>query len=210
MENAMFKRLPAPDWLDDIPTFNALTDLFDRYVQLTQEATGHLPRLAFDPDWRSPCQCNAPETPVTATELPLVCDWLPCLRPVLSPLAKGLGKAFEIPIHPALTSYYGSYWSEGLVVDSPWGELQLIQLWNEEDEAMLAQNLIGHLMVQRKKRLAPTFFIGCGENDIMVSLDNQSGHIVLERPGKAPVRQLAPSLADFLLAVTPTTRAYAA
>lgn len=194
---------PAPHWITDEQTFQAISRLLDTFVACSLKQTGSLPAIPYDETWLSPCLKLPVDSKPTGEAV-----WQPCLRCASSPIPEGLQKAFDIEIHAAFTAYFSSYWSEGIVVDSPWGQLHLIQLWNEQDEQMLGENLIGHLMMQKKKRLSPTLFFACGLAESVICIDNSSGKIVMELPGKAPHKVLANSMPEFLQQLQPTLIRY--
>ena len=58
--------------------------------------------------------------------------------------------------------------------------------------------------MQRRLRLAATFFLAATRQDShLISLDNQSGAVLLERVGRAENQVLAPDLATFLARLEP-------
>jgi len=69
----------------------------------------------------------------------------------------------------------------------------------------LRGNLIGHALMKRKKRQPLTLFFATTEPDgnYFLSIQNDDGSVWLEQPGKKPLRQLAPSLAEFIAGLTP-------
>ena len=70
----------------------------------------------------------------------------------------------------------------------------------------LQENLIGHIMMKRRlKQPATLFFALTDDDDYLISLDNSTGEVLLERVGKRAEQVLAPSMADFLSALTPRT-----
>ena len=111
----------------------------------------------------------------------------------------GLARALEAPVHPDFQVYYGSYWRRSFEVQAPDGRLTLLQVWNQADFERLIGNLLGHALAKQKAREPLSLFFACAdEDDLFLSLENQSGRILLERPGRAPLRELAPDLAAFL------------
>jgi len=80
----------------------------------------------------------------------------------------------------------------------------LIQIWSEDDFERLQANLIGHALAKSRAGLDLTAFIACtDEGELMLSVDNASGAVVLENPGEAPVRTVADSLAGFIDTLEP-------
>ncbi len=88
--------------------------------------------------------------------------------------------------------------------DSKWGEGELLQVWNQQDFESLQQNVIGHLMMKKKLKQAPTWFVGVlGDGEQMITVDNEDGSVWIEIPGDRPKDKLADSLAEFIDALTP-------
>ena len=80
----------------------------------------------------------------------------------------------------------------------------LLQTWSPDDFQRVQENLIGHLVTQKRLKLSPTLFIATLESDTEVlSLCNLSGEVVKETLGRQQRVVLAPSLADFLSRIEP-------
>ncbi|MFM8355817.1 MAG: SecY-interacting protein Syd [Gammaproteobacteria bacterium] len=157
----------------------------------------------YDPEWPSLCAAGPEHTDSSgATWLP----WRPVRRPTARlPALDGLERALETPLHADIRAYYERWWSGPLEVRSPSLRLQLILLWNEEDADRLVENLIGHALDQRRRRVPFSAFLATTEpaGEEMVSIDNTTGEVVLELPGGRQRRTLARSLASFLPAFMP-------
>ena len=86
----------------------------------------------------------------------------------------------------------------------PGGNLQLLLPWNQDDMVRLQQNLVGHVLMKRRLDQPETlFFAVTDEEDFILSVDNQSGEVVLEQVGLLPQEVLAPDLASFLASLEP-------
>lgn len=169
------------------------------------EDSGAALETDHDPDWPSPCERGQPfedadGNPRTA--------WQPVSRWAAGAGAPndfaGLAHALEVPIHEDFQSYFSSFWSAGLELQANDGHVSLLQLWNPDDRDRLIENLIGHVLGQRRARAPLTLFFACTEpdSDLILSLHNDSGAILLERPGQKPLRTVAPDLASFLQALS--------
>jgi len=187
----------------------ALNALFTRYLNGIKMDTGTLPTVDFDPPWPSPCIQEEPDQPEqsanAAQESPQF--WRPVERHH-NLLFSGLEQALEFTFKPEITAFYGSYWSNGLCVKHDRLDFNLIQIWNEEDEERLKENLLGHAFAKLKARLPMTYFIGCNDGNDAISLDHDSGQVVLEKPGKRAHRILSENLETFLLDLHPTSDPY--
>lgn len=158
----------------------------------------------FDPEWRSPCEVGEPYMDDSGIQR---IRWEPLAR--RSELASAdfapLERALECPIHQDVKDYYGAFWSGGLEAEAPDGHVSLILLWNEADLSRLIENLIGHALAKQRAKSPFTVFFACTEEDseLFLSIDNQSGAVLLERPGYKPLREVAPSLPRFLEELVP-------
>ncbi|WP_020408226.1 SecY-interacting protein Syd [Hahella ganghwensis] len=115
----------------------------------------------------------------------------------------GLEQGLEASIHPDLKAYFGSFWSDGIDCRSPAGEIHLLQIWNEADLDILRQNLLGHAFMKMKKHQPLTLFFGVGQGEEVLVIDNATGEVFAEIPGRRPHRRLAESLATFIRECTP-------
>jgi SecY interacting protein Syd len=180
---------------------SAVTAALDRFVNRYLQRFARLEQ-PFDPEWRSPCEIGDP-FPATGGEQRIA--WQPVQRPAGTDDFVGLERALEVPIHPDIKAYYGRYWSGGLEATTADGHVSLLLLWNEQDAERLIENLIGHALAKRRARSPFSVFIACTEpdSDLFLSIENDSGRVVLEVPGAKPKRVVAPSLAEFLDTLTP-------
>ena len=158
----------------------------------------------FDPEWRSPCEKGQPfvdQEGVTRIR------WSPKKRSAENQ-ENGLTrfeKAIETNIHPDIKEYYGSYWSAGLEANAIQGPVSLILLWNEDDIDRLIENLIGHT-IERQRLGAPlTTFFACTDkkSELILSVENKSGNVMLEKPGDKKTETIASSLEAFLSTLKP-------
>lgn len=174
---------------------HTLTRFIEDTLALTENRELAAP---FDSEWRSSCELHQ-DTEFTY--------WRPA--PQETPVSfDGLENALEYEIHPDIKSYYGSYWSGTLEADSEEGRVSLIQLWNQEDFDRLIANLIGHALAkQRLKQPMTVFFANTDpDSELFLSIDNTSGAILLEEPGRPPMRQVESDISTFIGRLTPKIR----
>ncbi|MGB0664146.1 MAG: SecY-interacting protein Syd [Pontibacterium sp.] len=157
----------------------------------------------YSSDWPSPCVISHSEQK---------CQWQPVYQLEQGSYAKAmftrLEEALGFTVHPDLVAFYSLFWSHQVETQLPESlaehlndnGLCLLLPWSEQDLEALRQNYIGHYLQQKKRKLAPTFFFACPLNDEkhMISLNNQTGEVVLERPGYKPSTKLADNLGLFL------------
>jgi len=117
-----------------------------------------------------------------------------------------LEQALELELHPDIAVLYGGHFGPDLPLWWHSLPLTLIQCEDEHDLCRLQQNLIGHVLMQRRLKLADTLFIASVPHDnFVISLVNQTGEIVLEQLGRGPIKRLARDLGTFLDEVGPRT-----
>ena len=181
---------------------DALKGVHNRLLALYAATAPHFPVARFETDWDSPC-IQKHLTP----QSPEYVHWQPMPWGLDSAFAN-LESALQIQFHDDIKTFYTAFWSDGIWGDFKSNEVSIIQVWNEHDFEMLQENMLGHLFAQMKKRLDYTFFIGCTLDDQIISLDNTTGQVLLEYPGKKPHRQLSDSLAQWLSDFTPSAKPY--
>lgn len=182
--------------------FLALDALFTRYINLHQMENQRLPSVSFDPPWPSLC------TEIEGNEDgDTVLFWRPIERKA-SGLFENLESALELRFHPDVEAFYGAFWANGLSVVVGDLHFDLIQIWNQEDEEKLKQNLLGHAFAKRKNRLPMSWFIGATAGNDVICVDQESGQVVLEKPGYKAHEVLAENLESFLITLNPTIDDY--
>ena len=185
-----------------------VTDALTKFMDHTLKAYPDL-QAPFDPDWRSPCEIGEP----FETDQGTLIAWRPIRRhpDTVTEDFTPLEKALEISIHPDIKAYYGAYWAAGLEADAVDGHVSLLFAWNPEDVERLNENLIGHALSRKAhsrkaaRGRAMSVFFACTEPDseLFLSVDNDSGAVLLEKPGYKPIREVAPDLASFLTSLVP-------
>jgi len=188
----------------------ALDALFTRYLNIVKEETNTLPSVQFDPPWPSPCDVT-PEEPIESEGKDKIQDNLSYWKPVSRinhDLFDELEKALELSFRDDFKQFYGSFWSNGICVEREDINFSLIQIWNEEDQEKLKENILGHAFAKLKSKQPLSYFIGCTFGDDTVCIDHESGDVVLEKPGRKAHKVLAPSLEAFLLSLHPTLDEY--
>lgn len=160
-----------------------------KYVDLWQEKSG-LPPASED-------LYGVPSICISRTGDEVV-YWLPQPFVGTDKLEK-VEKAMGIIIRPELHDYFTTQYAGDMHVRFREIDFSLIQVWSEEDFIRLQENIIGHLVTQKRLKLTPTLFIGTtdSENEI-ISVCNVSGEVILETFGKKKREVLAENLSLFL------------
>lgn len=175
----------------------ALDQFVERFLSLYQTDMPPMPQQQFDAEW--PSDCYQKEY-IDGDQ----CGWKPTPQGHPQDLFEGLANALEVDIHPDIKAYYTHLWSDPLPAACPDGDLELIFVWNDDDYERLRANLIGHALMKKKRRQPLTLFFACTEpEEMVISIDNASGEIVVETPGKKPHQILSSSMADFISQLSP-------
>ena len=141
-------------------------------------------------DWESPCESLRDSSSSF---------WKPVPQsPKMS--FEGFERAIEAHIRADIKHFYCSFWSGTLPGVHEGRPISLIQVWNPDDFDRLISNLVGHYLAQKRANIRFSVFIGTPDDDdeLSVSVDNQTGEIFLERAGQGFVEPIAPSLEQFL------------
>ncbi|MDC0601802.1 SecY-interacting protein [Aliiglaciecola sp.] len=156
--------------------------------------------IQFDPQWPSPCYQSFGEQNEWV-------NWKP-VRQDQGLSLSDFENALEMKIDPQLADYFTSFWSDNLNAKTQRGSLQLLMPWNADDFERLQQNLIAHVLMKRRLDQKDTlFFAVTDEEDFIISVDNESGQVVLEQVGLEPQEVLADDLVSFLNQLEPSIEA---
>ncbi|ELY3745647.1 SecY-interacting protein [Cronobacter sakazakii] len=113
-------------------------------------------------------------------------------------------KALDIVIQPDAHAFYASQYAGDMAAQYDDVALTLLQAWSQDDFRRVQENLIGHLVTQKRLKLSPTIFIATLDSELdVISLCNLTGEVVQETLGTRKRRVLAPSLSTFLSQLTP-------
>ncbi|WP_076408127.1 SecY-interacting protein [Shewanella sp. UCD-KL12] len=133
----------------------------------------------------------------------LLVFWKPVKRAEVGSF-ENVESALELKLQVDINEFYGAHFSAPLLFDSQWGEGELLQAWSLTDFEYLQQNIIGHLMMKKKLKQPPTWFIGVlGNGEQMLTVDNSDGSVWIEIPGEEQSEKLSDNLNDFIKQVSP-------
>jgi len=183
--------------------------VFDQFVQSYIEASNASNQgllTYFDKDWFSPCLMKDEDVlinnSINLTHDNLV-TWAPFSRGGEENLAN-IERALEISIPAELHYLFCGYYSHDLSAEAADGSLTILQAWNEHDFERLQKNLIAHVLMKRRLKQADTlFFALTDEDEIILSVELDSGAVVAERVGKKPHKQIANNLSEFIGSLKP-------
>ena len=178
------------------PVTGALQHFHDKFLNMHREQRQSLPLVEHDNQWLSPCEQGEADSNAMV-------QW----QPVQCPETLGFDNmehALGFAIHPDIKAFYGSFYSGNLPAITDDGRLELLQVWNRDDFDRLQENLLGHIMMKRKRKQAITLFLGLTDHDeIIISINNDTGEIWAESVGKEPHKFLSRNLATFINTLTP-------
>ncbi|WP_059240037.1 SecY-interacting protein [Escherichia albertii] len=113
-------------------------------------------------------------------------------------------RAFDIVIQPTIHSFYTTQFSGDMHAQFGDIPLTLLQTWSEDDFRRVQENLIGHLVTQKRLKLSPTLFIATLEEELeVISVCNLTGDVCKETLGTRKRTPLASNLAEFLNQLKP-------
>lgn len=174
---------------------SALSALHQRY-QLAYQVAGVQPQTEYIAEWDAPCydgEVRYGMIPWKAVRQQPELDF--------SGVEKGLG----LELNEQLKAFYGLYYAADLELTFDGHPMTLSQVMAEEDAERLQRNLIAHVLMKHKLEQSTTLFIGTSEEseDLIISVNNQSGEVGLEYAGKPQHAVLAKNLTEFLQHVEP-------
>ena len=172
----------------DHQTAEALRAFTQRYCAAWQQQRNSLPRSEELYGVPSPCVVDTQGEAVFS----------------LAQNISAVERALDIVVQQPLHSYYTTQFAGDMTGRFADETLTLLQTWSEEDFQRVQENLIGHLVVQKRLKLAPTLFIATLESERdVISVCNLSGEVIKETLGTAKRITLSPSLASFLSHLEP-------
>jgi SecY interacting protein Syd len=177
----------------------------EQYITDYQQTHGCLPCVEQDEEWPSLCEKNATEL----NDLPQgQVYWQPITIDKNEELSfENFESALDFNLHNDIKTYFTLLYSESLEARCDEGELSLLFAWNKSDFERLQENLIGHILMKRRLKQQETiFFAVTDEEDMIISVDNASGAVWVERVGCKPHKLLSDSLAEFIAQLTPVIK----
>jgi SecY interacting protein Syd len=165
------------------------------YLQAYQHRFEHLPITHKDEDWASPCEQGEHEENFSL--------WHP-IKVDKALTFDNIEAALEVKLHDDIKQYFTTIYSDSLDASCVEGDLSLLFAWSEKDFARLQENIIGHILMKTKlKQKLTIFFAITDDDDHIISLDNETGSVWVEKVGCEPHKKIADTLAEFISQLTP-------
>ncbi|RUO22552.1 SecY-interacting protein [Aliidiomarina iranensis] len=171
-----------------------LNSLHERYAKHYEEA-GLTPKTEYISNWDAPCYVGKPSGGDIA--------WRAV--PQTEPLDfSGVEHALEMQLDDQVKVFFSCVYAGDLALEFKGNSLELLQVMHPEDGERLQQNLIGHVMMKQRLQQTITLFLGVtDEDDLLISVNNETGAVGLEYVGKDQHEILADDLASFLTMLAP-------
>jgi SecY interacting protein Syd len=181
--------------ISNASVIEAVKNFSQEYTQGYLKKFQHLPITERDENWPSPCEQGIHQE--------LYSLWQPV--EVMDDLSfDNVESALEMTIHNDIKDYFSTIYCDSLDAYCEEGDLSLLFAWNQDDFARLQQNIIGHILMKNKlKQKITIFFAVTDDDDHIISLDNESGEVWVEKVGSEAHKKLADSLADFVSSLSP-------
>ena len=176
-------------------TSESLSNFTKKYVSQWLEQTDLPPASVDLYGIPSPCVVRTGENWVY---------WEPQPFPLEDKSLHKVATALDINLQEDIHGFYTTQLAGDMKASFEGLELSLVQVWNEDDFIRLQENLIGHLVTQKRLKLSPTLFIATLDSEIeMISMCNLTGEIILEKFGSKDRRVLSPDINHFMKVLLP-------
>lgn len=173
-------------------TSRALADFTRNYCDRWVNECGHPPASSELYGIPSPCVQQTVGDEVW---------WLP--QPfTLAKNLENVERALDLRIQPSIIAWYTSQFAGDMKTLVNGQPCTLLQIWSEDDFERMQENLIGHLVMKRRLKHSPTFFIATTPSELeIISVCNLSGEVILEKLGTKKQTVLAATLEQFLVSL---------
>ncbi|AMG30025.1 SecY-interacting protein [Grimontia hollisae] len=173
---------------------HALWSFSARFVDAWDQKHGSKPQSEGYLGLASPC---------VVQETDDVVIWQPVKRETLadfSNVEEGIG----IRLHDDIKAFYAGQYCGDMTARFDGLALEIVQVWSDEDLPRLQENMLGHLLMQKRLKQNPTVFIASTQDELdVVSICNVSGEVIKERIGTQQRDVLAPDVESFLGQLVP-------
>jgi len=178
----------------DIETANALTAFTTRYCDAWHENKETWPQSEELYGVPSPCIVTTLDDRIIWQPQPFTAEQN----------VNAVERAMSLVVQPAVHAFYTTQFAGDMRARFALETMTLLQTWSEDDFLRVQENLIGHLVTQKRLKLAPTLFIATLDSELdVISVCNLTGEVIKETIGTRKRDVFAPSLAEFLNQLEP-------
>ncbi|CAH6105827.1 Protein Syd, partial [Klebsiella oxytoca] len=182
----------------DQQTAEALQAFTQRYCEAWQQQRSSLPRSEELYGIPSPCVNGTDDDGVFWQPQPF------SLAQNIDAVERALEIVVQQPLHAYYTTQFAGDMQARFADETADETMTLLQTWSPDDFQRVQENLIGHLLVQKRLKLSPTLFIATLDSELeVISVCNMSGEVIKETLGTRKRTTLSPSLANFLNSLKP-------
>jgi len=172
-----------------------LIEFSQKFMEKHRSIHEQLPLTEVDEQWLSPCVQGKHNEQMDLWKPILITDDLSFSNVEL---------ALELSLHPDICQYFTTIYSDSINAYCSDGLLTLLFPWCEKDFSRLQENIIGHvLMKQKLKQTITIFFAVTDDEDTILSVNNDSGEVWVERIGCEPHKKAADSMKSFIHSLSP-------
>ena len=173
----------------------AVLEFTQTFIEQYQALHGQFPVTEPDEKWPSPCEITTNDEPEGAWRPFTITDELSF---------ENIESALELELHQDIKTYFTTIYSDTIDATCHEGNLSLLFAWSADDFKRLQENIIGHVMMKKKlKQSITVFFAVTDDEENILSIDNKSGEVWVERVGCVPHKKIANSLSEFFQSLTP-------
>lgn len=170
----------------------ALWEFSTRFVKAWQEKFASLPQAYGYADLPSPCMLDM------NSQNPDMTVWQPIKR-VEHADFYNIEQGIELILHDDIKAFYSGQFAADMTANFRGQSISLVQVWNHEDWVRLQENILGHLVMQKRLKHAPTVFIASTDDDMsVISICNVTGEVIREMLGTQKRVVLTGCLIDFI------------
>src|SRR5690554_6238855 len=153
----------------------ALTQMHRAYAGY-YKSLGQQPTTEYVEEWDAPCYVGEPSEGFIA--------WQAVEQEPAVDFAN-VEQALKMPLHESVKAFFSVYWAGDVDVLFQGHPITLLQVQLPEDADRLQQNLIGHVMMKQRLKQPVTLFIGvAAEDDLILTVNNETGTVGFEYVGK--------------------------